>query len=151
MVSTDRSIRHRIKKAIFDLQFPNESTAFSARKRLEEFFYQIVVPTLEEAFERYAPHGSIYRINHLEIDLGRINAEHLNPRLIRQIILTQLSSQLPELFATEVETTPDEVALEETLAGFLELGQWPWHMLFDQVEELEVALQALTPPRENVC
>ncbi len=139
------SNHHRIKKAILNVQFPDERTAFSGQKRLVDVFNRLLLPVLEDVFNSYVQGDQVYQINHLELDLGTFDLEHLDETLIRQTIYQQLQLQWQELLPADMAVLSPEISLEETFIEFLKRGILPWQSIFNTVEEIELALEALTP------
>ncbi|HWR82084.1 MAG TPA: contractile injection system tape measure protein [Candidatus Deferrimicrobium sp.] len=144
-MANDTTDIHRIRKAVFDLTFPDEKTAFRLRKRLEEMFYIEVVPVLDEVFSTLAPNGQVYRIKRLEIDLGRFDPEQLDGTVIRRAILTQLGDYLRDFVSREAKPEPVEVSVEQVLSRFLDTGELVWYSVHDSVTTLERAIRALEP------
>lgn len=143
MASDHRSGTHRIRKAIFELRFPNEKAAFRGRMQLAEQFEQVFVPLLADICDAYAPNGQTVPIDRLEIDLGSIDPERLHEASLRQAIQAALDRSWPLLAASGAPSP--ELDLARTWAAFLEHGRWPWYSPFTRVAELEAELLALEP------
>ncbi len=137
----------RIRRLVFDLNCPDEATAFYVRQRLEDLTWGAVVPALEEAFLGYAP-SDLLRIDRLELDLGRIAARDFDQGAFRQAITVALRTAVPP---PSMRQPPDSGAaslaesLAEALVAFLLTGVWPWQAIPRTSAEAEAALRALAP------
>ena len=123
---------HRVKKAVFNMQFSDEQTAFKGRKRLVDFFSNSLLPILENAFDTYTQSEQIYQIHRLEFDLGYLDLEQLDPSLMRQKILRQLNRQWQEQSPETVTVVTTSRSLEETFMRFLATGVFTPAVYFQQ-------------------
>jgi contractile injection system tape measure protein len=134
---------HHIRQVTFDLRYQDEPAAMRGRQQIEQAFEQVIAPLLEQAFDASTPDGQMYRIDRLEIDLGRIDLERLDAARIGQAIATELASRLSAQRSAGAQ--PQAATLAEALAHFLEQGSWPWQASFNRVADIEAAALALAP------
>ena len=122
MTVTDSSPHHRIRKATFDLQTSSEKMGFAARKVVADLFERSVVPVLHEVFDQFAGDNQTHRIDHLEIDLGRLSIGELDENRIQEAIRKQLLAWLRTLPKSDVEVVLGARQLENAFFGFLNRG-----------------------------
>lgn len=136
--------RHRIKRAVFDLRFPDESVAFVVRRRLEVVFGRTVMPALETAFDAHAPNGIEQRIDRIEIDLGTLDPDRLDETRLGALIEAQVERELGRLSAArEIVVRRRAETVTDILMTFLERGRFPWQADVTSLTELEAALRAI--------
>lgn len=128
---------------VFDLQFPDEPTAFGARKKLETLFHSDFIPVLETVLDQHAPAGRPYYIPRLEIDLGSINPEQVETLDLAAILHRQLVQQLSDISFQDVQPLATPLSEADTLYHFLRNGTWPSLTVFGGVNELEQAVRSL--------
>ncbi len=95
---------HRVKKTVFDLQFPDEETAFRVRTQLEAMFQHTVVPALEQVFDASGPNETHIEIDRLEIDLGELDPDRFSPFAISELIIAQGTAALTKRFSEWTES-----------------------------------------------
>ncbi len=136
--------RHRIKRAVFDLRFPEESLAFDVRRRLESLFERTVAPALQTVFDARAPNGIEHRIDRIEIDLGTLDPDRLDETHLGALIEAQVDRELRRITAArEVVARSESQTAADTLIAFLERGRFPWQAEVTSLTELEAALRAI--------
>lgn len=136
--------RHRIKRAVFDLRFPDEAVAFDVRRRLESLFERTVAPALETVFDARAPNGIEHRIDRIEIDLGTLDPDRLDETHLGALIAAQVDRELGRITAArEVVARSESQTAADTLVTFLERGRFPWQAEVTSLTELEAALRAI--------
>lgn len=138
-----QTIRHQIKRVIFDFQYSDEPTAFEARKKLETLFHSDFIPVLETVFDQHAPHGRPYYIPRLEIDLGSMDPQQVAKTDLAGILYQQLVQQLKDVSFTDIPFTATPISGVDTLFQFLTTGTWPCPTIFENVDELEQEVRAL--------
>jgi hypothetical protein len=138
---------HRIRRVVFELRFPSEATAFSVRHELEWALHNELMPALEEALDACAPEGATFRIDRLEVDLGRLPAERFDRNRIAELVLERLADRIAGLPAADVDVRSPSESLADTLSAFLRTGRLPWASTIQSVAELEPAVLSL--PREE--
>src|SRR5262249_7023113 len=111
---------HRVCRTVFDLRLADAKNAFRHRQRIEELFHRAVVPVLEEAFDATAPHDEVLDIDRLEIDLGRVDPDGLDERLLRDVVLRQLEGRLQRIASSDREVKSVAASALDTLVAFLE-------------------------------
>jgi hypothetical protein len=134
---------HRIKSVIFNLKNPDTATAFSIRNKLENLFYSDGIPALEQALDSCFADDDLYRIDHVEVDLGCINPNDLDRQFFRQSIIERLRHQIGSLSTDSVTKKSYLASLELMLFQFLDSGMVPWESSYDRPEELEAAILSL--------
>lgn len=140
---SDVSWSHRIKRAIFDLQYPDESTAFSVRARLEELLHRELIRGLEDVFDACAPAGTNRRIHRLEVDLGRVDPGRLDADIILRAIRSQLPAYIHQADDPETETRSAASLLEDAMCTFLESGAIPWDSPYPRADALAQEIMKL--------
>ncbi len=146
MTSYDGSRDHRIRKLVFDFRYPDEATAFLARRRLEDLAGTATIPALEKVLDAFESGPREVRIDRLELDLGRMSAGALDGGAIGKAIAEQLGRKLQAAAAGETVPSTELAPSLEALIAFLRSGFWPWDAPFRAVEDVESALMSLAPP-----
>jgi len=140
-----QTIRHQIKRVVFDLQFSDEPTAFGIRKKLETLFHSEFIPVLKTVLDQHAPIGQLYFIPRLEIDLGSVDPKHIETADLAGILYRQLVRQFKDVPFKDIPSTAALLSGADTLFHFLHTGTWPCPTVFENVEDLEQEVQALPP------
>jgi len=139
------TIRHQIKRAVFDLQFSNEATAFVVRKKLEMLFHSDFIPVLETVFDQHAPLGQPFYIPRLEIDLGALDSDSIETTDFKGILSRQLVQQLRDISYQDPIPLSTPLSIQAALFHFLQTGTRLWSAVFRSVSELEQEVRALPP------
>jgi hypothetical protein len=139
----DTASSHRIRRVVFDIDYPDEMTALVKRARFEELFYHEILPSLDGEFSKFSSNGDVYRINRMEIDLGVCDPERFDSALILHSIRRQLNKYLRNAIESKAVSRPPEVSLERLLSRFLERGELPWYSSHVGPDSIERALLAL--------
>jgi hypothetical protein len=142
-------MNHRIRRQVLELELPREMGAYALQRQVGLVFQEKIVPKLDELFSQLAPAGQILRIEHLEIDLGRLSESNWEQQLLESC-LRQLTQQLQEIVKAQ-EYMPESSAQVlssadnafQILLAFLENGNLPWYAKGMQLSELEQLLQPL--------
>jgi len=144
---------HRIRRLFYDLRVSPGSgvSAFAVRQRVEALTADAVLPALDAVFSRIAPLDEIWRIDRIEVDLGRIDPNQLD-RVLPERIGGEVGEALAASAAVVIpagsrrgSTRPDAGMqdrarpeqdgamamsrsgfMEECLAAFIETGSLPW-------------------------
>lgn len=78
--------RHIIKKQILELNLSSQAGAFELQNEVSRIYRHKVLPLIDHVLSQFSSSDIIYRINTLEIDLGNIDINNLEPELIDKII-----------------------------------------------------------------
>ncbi len=145
---------HIIKRQVLHVGLESEIGSFLFQGELRDIYYAEIVPLLERCCNEISDSSEVYKINKLEIDLGKIDrnnlVEEFKSKILKQFYegLSQAIREMPskeeiklrDHLATESEaypgetdedarihykTAPDESELE-LLSHFLKTGRLPW-------------------------
>ncbi|MDX2246137.1 MAG: contractile injection system tape measure protein [Bacteroidia bacterium] len=125
--------KHIIGKQIVELQVAPGSDVFTLQQEVSFVFRNEVLPRLESLFDRLVGPDTVIRLEHLEIDLGKIDPTRISGSLVEQI-LPKLEQELREQIVRLTNTNPPpghgsfrvSQSLTESLIYFLENGFLPW-------------------------
>lgn len=134
--------QHIIKKQIFELTLPSQEHASAMQNEVSALFRNQVVSILDDCFDelcsRQDDPEAVWRIDTLELDLGRINRDELQEEFGNRIV-AQLQTQLADgsdngdgtsLARTRRQNLPgrnDETLRDaELVLYFLRYGVLPW-------------------------
>jgi contractile injection system tape measure protein len=137
----EQAAENRVRRMVFDLRCPDQGAAFSARTQLLSLVDNAVLPALDHAMRYRASDGRTYRVDRVEIDLGRLDLERLDAARIRETIAEQLGRFLKDRPADR--ETAAAVSLAETLSIFLTTGTLPWHAAARSLASLEIETRTL--------
>lgn len=139
------SSTHRVRATIFDLRWPDESSAFQGRSRLEQALFETVIPLLEEQFDLQQTAEQEVHLDRLEIDLGRFDPERLDVSRLRLLVREALADRMAAWRPAAAGDGAPPPSIDRTLLAFLTAGTWPWDAPVTTVEALEAAVRALPP------
>jgi hypothetical protein len=99
------SQRHIIKRQVLDVQIEADIPVFELQNRLSTLYRSKIVPLIDDACSQLSQPGQVYRIDTLEIDLGRLTLQTLEADFVAQVaeqLPPQLAAKLLPI-ATELE------------------------------------------------
>lgn len=142
------NLTHRIRRVIFDLNYPDESAAFQTRLALQANFSRALLPVLTQVFDQVAG-DRVYYLERVEIDVGRISdsqyfAGEGLPEL-REHLETQLLAVPLSANSAITGRLASQPGLALSLTTFLTTGSWPWHAPYTQVADVEAAVLGVSP------
>ncbi len=128
--------RHQVQKQTFEIRVPRQEDARSLQDRLSTFGNHKLPLILDEVFEKQtAGTGRVWRIDHLEIDLGHLSEKTLESQLTDGIRL-KLAKALEkyrlsqERSGQKSDQSTDRLSLQqrslESLQYYLKHGVLPW-------------------------
>ncbi|WP_111669043.1 contractile injection system tape measure protein [Algoriphagus litoralis] len=128
--------RHLIHRQILDLRYTDERRAKAAMDQWGERYEKDWLPVIEEVLDELDQEGKWFRLEQVELDLGRI-LENQSPEIfhkkLKEMLKTQLLRQIPELSeANKPQKTQDyrqpqdESKPLELLIYLLQYGRKPW-------------------------
>jgi hypothetical protein len=127
---------HLIHRQVLELRYAEERRAKTAMDQWGERYRKEWLPIIEEVLDELDQNGNWYRVQKVELDLGRIR-EDQSPENLRQklkeSLKNQLLHQIPELQKerfTQTEVNPlrpqDDLKPIELLIYQLSNGRKPW-------------------------
>lgn len=90
------SQRHIIKRQILDLHISSDLKAFEVQNKISTLYRSQIIPLIEAYCNQISDPDQIYRIDHLEIDIGTIEAENWELDFVQKVteaITKELSEQ----------------------------------------------------------
>ena len=149
--------RHIIKRQVLELTAPSEQSASRLQEQFSRIYRSRLVPIIDRHCNQLSSSDRVHRIDSLELDLGAVDAEHLERDLI-DCFTRALAQALPEQIrqqegeAARQGTNARAESQLELLAVFARTGTLPWwadasnpRLLQETLEHLiEHAPQALT-------
>ena len=128
--------KHLIHRQVLDLRYTDERRAKTAMDQWGDRYEKDWLPVIEEVLDELDQEGKWYRLERVELDLGKIK-ENQSPDIfqkkLKEALKTQLLRQIPELRETkEGQKIPDsrqpqdESKPLELLIYLLQYGRKPW-------------------------
>ena len=139
---------HRVKRALLELDAPDESTALRLRPLIERAFFDQMLPVIEEVFDSHVPDGTTLTLDRLEIDLGTMYRDGIDLDALRRAVRARLVDLRSNEEAVLAETSDE--TLTRTLTLFLETGRWVWNAPVSTLAELEGAIIETSPSRNLI-
>lgn len=128
--------RHLIHRQVLDLRYSDERRAKAAMDQWGDRFAKDWLPVIEEVLDELDQEGKWYRLERVELDLGKIKENQFPDILqkkLKEVLKTQLLRQIPELRETKVgqkipdsRQPQDESKPLELLIYLLQYGRKPW-------------------------
>jgi hypothetical protein len=123
--------RHRIRRQTFEIAIPQREAAWSIQSELSRIQSQRLEAILDRCLSDFVGPNQIYRIDTLEIDLGRINLKNLEHDLVEKLgpaLQEALQRQRREDLEISVQTGDDPLTPSqlELLTFFMQTGALPW-------------------------
>jgi hypothetical protein len=148
---------HFIQKQKLDFDFPSEEKATTWKKNTHAFYFDEILPLLNNLFNKYIPGDQLYSLDRLEIDLGKIYHREVNEAILKKldsklneiILVNDKSPDLPLEFSKSksLESKVVGVVVKEqkekildVLYTFLDYGILQWNSNIAKIEQLEEAL-----------
>lgn len=123
---------HIISRLKWDTQVSDKEMSFDFQNRISDWSNTTMLRNMDAVFNKMPIENGIWRIEELELDLGKINYNNLEEELSIQFIQS-LTEKLSDMI---LRTTYDDVELEiidvdtngiQVLAYFLKHGYLPWY------------------------
>lgn len=126
--------RHIINELNLELKVPSSSNVYSIQNRLNQAIRQELPGILNEYFEEISEQDILYRIDTLEIDIGKINPENLEKDFVNSIKNKIIEALTPLIRGQEsytTKSTDNQSGLviksgKALLRQFLKTGSLPW-------------------------
>lgn len=142
-------MRHVIRKQVLDVNIHRSLDAFQVQHALSDWYWNQLLPLMEQAFTELAPDGETVRIDTLQIDLGQ-----LSPALFRDQhwlagFQQALTEQLRKTITDQLQAKNSRQQYSPVLqaAGqwlyYMEHGVLPWSISSIPDGWLDKVLQAL--------
>ena len=140
MIQLSNAQHHHVARCRWQTRFDNEAEGFQLQEMLSHFSREIMPGILERALARYCPNGEVWRIDSLELNLGKIRyqdiGQHL-PKIFADSLsqaLQRLWQQLPTKAQWQIKhsVVADTMRLTaqasqlEFLRFYLRYGRVPW-------------------------
>ena len=140
---------HVIRKQVLDVSIHRSLDAFQVQHSLSDWYWNKLLPLMEQAFDELVPEGETVRIDRLEIDLGQ-----LSPVLFKdehwllgfqQALTEQLRKVISEQLATKNNAQKYSPVLEAARQWlyYMQHGVLPWNISSIPEGWLDKVLQAL--------
>lgn len=115
------------------------------QEQVRDSYWQKTVPALEQLFNQFSTEDTLSYIDLLEVDLGRISAEDLEPARFTTLLLQKLTVVLQEWRQEQpaiADKTLPQHAFEQWLY-YMEKGTLPWDIQATEAAWLEKIQQTL--------
>ena len=125
------SLNHIISKFSWDTSFDRKEQAFELQERLSGWSRFVMPNELGDVFNKICPPDQTWRIQSLEIDLGKIDFDNLEFELSAKL-RSQLREKLTDLIVyagrsnKNIEIFNGDIAHIQMIRGFLLSGLMPW-------------------------
>ncbi|HFA48325.1 MAG TPA: hypothetical protein ENJ95_04820 [Bacteroidetes bacterium] len=131
---------HRIQKVAFDLEASSQQEAFAGQQKIKALFESCIAPALEKAMDEHCPNGTIYKLDKLHVDLGKIDTENINEKDLFLKFYNEIKKQLQYIHPGKIiKQTRQEGALD-IFVYFIKNGHFPWQCEYVKTAELEAAI-----------
>lgn len=124
------SNRHLIGKETIELRLNRHQQAYALQEQFSQFHWRLIVPALEQLFDRLVGEDILLRLDKLEIDLGEITEQDL----LSTEMIDLLVQQLEEAITVELQRPSPQSVLVKPMTNlfeqwlfFLEHGYLPIH------------------------
>lgn len=118
--------RHMIRRQILELQVSRQSDAWSLQQRAGQIL-QGLTPVIESCCDEVSSVDCLYRIERLELDLGRLDRELLEqqmPERFAKVLRRQLAEQIGQ--PGEKKRASLQISQWELFEHYLQWGRLPW-------------------------
>jgi hypothetical protein len=118
--------RHMIRRQILELQVSRQSDAWSLQQRAGQIL-QGLAPVIERCCDEFSSAECLYRIERLELDLGRLDRELLEqqmPERFAEALRRQLAEQIGQ--PGEKKRASLQISQWELFEHYLQWGRLPW-------------------------
>lgn len=136
---------HKIQQQRFQLTAHNKDAVLAWQEQVRDSYWQKTVPALEQLFNQFSTEDTLSYIDLLEVDLGRISAEDLEPARFTTLLLQKLTVVLQEWRQEQpaiADKTLPQHAFEQWLY-YMEKGTLPWDIQATEAAWLEKIQQTL--------
>lgn len=150
---------HLIHRQVLDLRYSNERRAKTAIHQWGERFEKDWLPLIEEVLDELDQEEKWYRLEKVELDLGKIR-ENLDPEILRkklkEALKNQLFRQIPEL--QKVKKSPktqnprqaqDERKALELMIYQLQNGRKPWWASHSKKEGIRALIKKFISEKDK--
>ncbi|RPI19305.1 MAG: hypothetical protein EHM58_02290 [Ignavibacteriae bacterium] len=135
---------HKIGKEILEVEMQNSIDAFSFQNELADLCKQVLIPAIENLFNRKNFGENIIQIEKLEIDAGVINYSNWKNGLVDKVIY-EFERYLDKISCTSNMLNPianikfvaQKLNDEHTILHFLKTGDLPWSRSNIDITELQ--------------
>ena len=134
--------RHIIGKEVFHLELSKEKNSFRLQQQISRLCREKLHPGLEKLFDEHTNPEELIRIDYLEIDLGEINYEDLEGKLVDEVLRllkSKLKAQIQQK-SGKFESIPVSQNLFEHWLHFLEYAHLPWQANIESEKKLRLAV-----------
>ncbi len=137
---------HIIQKQILELTLDEGPERVALHDDMVRRFKESVIQELGKLFDKIAPEHLIYKIDKLEVDLGRIAPEDFEKELLRQIkklLQTQLKDESNTIDAKVLMAISKEQSVFQQFLFFLKNGHFSWNANGISLAQMEAELPAI--------
>src|SRR5260221_1308615 len=127
-------MKHLIKRQVIDLTIINKKDAFRLQQLVSEHYWREITRVLERAFDEVPGEEGVFRIDKLEIDLGRLTETDIEKGRWSDILYEKIADKLRLLkkgvmsgVKTLVQPRADNIS--EQWLFYMEKGHLPWNVL----------------------
>jgi hypothetical protein len=140
--------RHVIKRQTVEVTLPEQRDAWSVQQQISRTISAQIMPIIEQCCTEISASDQIYRIAHLEVDLGEINPDILESDFSNKFstaFRTALVAQINHIDAdARYQQSSATIASHlELLSLFIQRGILPWWADFQQTQLPEASLDYL--------
>jgi len=141
--------RHIVKRQVIELKVQNPRTAPVLQDEVSRIYRQRVIPLIDRYCTELGQPDRLYRIDSLELDLGRLETDDLEGQFVakveaalRKALSAQIAVQEQEPASSRGHGPKAQSALE-LFAFFARTGSLPWWADSSQPDLLAETLQSL--------
>lgn len=119
-----------IKRQIIELTVPNKTVAPNLQDEISRLYRQHIVPLIDQVCSELGSPDTLYRIDRLELDLGKLDAQNLEEQFVSKVksaLRQELSAQIKQQEQTpQPDQNPKTVSALELFTLFAQTGTLPW-------------------------
>ncbi len=137
--------QHSIKTLLFDLIFSDQQRAQELYDEVRHLHYQELETIICDCLDQFNQTDEVIQIDTLEIDLGPIHYDDLQPQLalkIMEALLQKLSDILRGYDTAKARRSNDSPVQLESLRYFLQRGYLPWNSQINAATLIEQCLES---------
>lgn len=118
--------KHIIQKQVLEIETGDPTDRFHFPEHLRQWYYEKMLPRLEQLFDRYAGAGRLIRVEELKVDTLIIHPDNWEEELTNSIL--QQAELILRQSAIRAAPQPDqEISAPEALLHFIRNGALPWY------------------------
>ena len=127
-------MKHIIKKQVIDLSLERGLDAFRIQQQVSNYYFDKIVPLLQEAFDSASREDETISIDNLEIDLGIINEREIEKGTWEETVFKNISEQLIPVkhqlpSGIKVKKKSRSLSISDQWIFYMQHGYLPWNIL----------------------